>query len=201
MAGHTAIADANETVLTLLRREIGENDDVDIDADQIVIASPADVEPESPIRLSLFPYKVDRDPSRANESRIRTGENTFQDPPLALTTNVILSSYPPADETDHTERLQAQQTALGLAMQVLYDNSILDGDDVVGTPSAGEPLHVSIQTEANAELQTVWSRFVGTPIQPAVIYQLAPILIESAETEEVSRVSERDIDIERKPDE
>jgi len=197
MSGHTVIADTSETILSLLRTKIGTRDETDITAEEIVLASPDDVSPDADVRLSLFPYKVSREERGGSPSRVQTGENTFKNPPLLLTGHYLLTAYP-ASTAEKALQLQEQQTALGLAMQVFHDNSMLEDGQFQGALQDVSSFQLSMNTEATEEIERLWSSFVDGPLKPSVIYEAGPIPLESTKEEEVTRVSERDVDVDRK---
>lgn len=197
MAGYTVIADVSKTVLQVLRRNIVERDLGDlVDTDQIVLASPADISDDSDVRLSLFLYNVSKDPHLSNVPSQQIGENTYQDPPLALNLQYLLTAYPSTDD-DQVVRVHEQHQLLGLAMQIFHDNARIQGDSLHGSLHTEEALSLSLQPEADADLETVWSLIEDTPLEPSVAYEAGPITIDSLGTETVDRVSERDISVNR----
>lgn len=89
------------------------------------------------------------------------------------------------------ERTEEQHRVLGRAMQVIHDNSIIRGSDLKGSLADQPDLQVSISPQDMDEVMSIWSTFDETPFQPSVAYLVTPVLIESTEEEEVSRVVER----------
>ena len=200
MTTYSAITDASDTVIELLRAHVDRREDVlDIDPDQIVLASPDEIDTAGPARLSVFPYQIARDPQNANTGRVHRGNNTYQDPPLVLTVNYIITAYPPSDDGNAGENLQKQQSALGLAMQVLHDNGTIDEADRKGVIQDVESFKLSLKDE-NDEIERVWEASVDSPLQPSVLYEAGPVIIESTKQEEISRVSDRDMGLDQRTD-
>jgi len=193
---HDAIADTSETVLGVLRDGIERRDDLDVTAEEVVLASPDDVSERFDARLSLFPYKITRE-SRGRPGRVQTGENTFKDPPLVLTAYYLLTGYPESGE-NVARKHQEQQSALGIGMQVLHDNSHLEKSRLHGSAQNSCSIQIELHAEANEEIDQIWNTFVESSIRPSVVYEAGPIVIESVKEEEVSRVSEREVEVERK---
>jgi len=193
MTSHNAITDATETVVTVLRDGVADREDTDLDAEQVVVASPADLSPDADVRLSVFPYKITRE-SKGRPGQIQTGQDTFREPPLVLTINYLLTAHP-VSGTDGATTLQKQQSALGVGMQVLHDNAT--PENLIGSLQDSASFRIELHSDSNSGIERVWDTFVDTPIQPAVIYEAGPVTIESRREREVTRVSERDVDIDR----
>lgn len=195
MTSFSAIADATETVLGVLRDGIAEREEeVPFSQDQVVLASPDDLSGESDAALSVFPYKITREP-RGRPGRVQTGEETFKDPPLILTVKYLVTAHAVGSADIATSR-QRQQSALGLAMQVLHDNET--PETLAGSLKGTESFTIKMYSEANEDIERIWETFVDASIQPAAIYEAGPVPIESTREEEVTRVSERDVDVDRK---
>lgn len=192
MTTYAAISDASDSVVDLLRTQVGRRDDVvNIAPAEIVLASPDDIEDSADARLSVFPYKLSRDSQNANPGRRKTGTNTYQNPPLVVTVNYLITAYPPGSVDGTGQQLQQQQSALGLAMQVFHDHAVVDDHEDAAS------LQLSLATTANDEIEAVWNASLDGPLQPSVIYEAGPIVIESTRSQDLSHVTQRDIDMDR----
>ena len=201
MANYDAIADVSESVLTLLRESItARSDVVSVDRSDIALASPTDVTSESDVRLGLYLYDLSQNSTLSNADRRTVDTNTRRDPPLALDVRYLLTAYPHGtDDGDTTSETLSQQRLLGLAMQVLYDNAVLDADQLQG--SLGETdLKISLESASLDQLTGLWSTFADTPYQPSASYHVRPVLIDSQHEEEIARVSEQQTGVSRKPE-
>lgn len=200
MNGSEAVAEASNLIVERLREETASRDDVTaVDPSDIVLASPDDVADSGDVRLSVFPYKISHEPRHGSPGRIQTETNTFKNPPLLLTCYYLVTAYP-GPATDATTKVQEQQLALGLAMQILHDNAQFETKHLQGESSAVEAFQVAMHSDSNDEIERIWETFVDVPLHPSVVYEASPIPIESTTEERVTRVSERDLDLHRRRD-
>lgn len=198
MATYTAIAEASETLIELLRDRIAERSDVvSIDRNEIALVSPDDVGADSDIRLSMFLYDVSENTVLKNQEARMTDPDKTRDPPLALDLRYLLTAFPSQTGSEATTNTLDQQRVLGLAMQVLNDNSILGADELPASLADTE-LQVTLEEETVQTVTDVWGTFPDTPLQPSVTYQISPVLIDAAERDSVDRVSEKGTDYQRK---
>lgn len=189
MGSYAAIAETSETLLELLRAQIADRSDVvDIDRNDIVLASPGEVGDDSSARLSLYLYGLDKNRDFTNSGRRVMGD-TVQNPPVALDLYYLLTAYP----SQGTERGSAtidQQQVLGLAIQAMNDNAIIEfprqGD-------ASEGVTVGMQRDALDRVLSVWGTFFRVPYYPSVVYHVSPVLVESRVEETVPSVGEREL--------
>lgn len=196
MTSHTAIADTTETVLTVLREGLADREDVPfLDADHVIPASPADLPGSSETRLAVFPYRIERE-GKGRPGQVQTGQDTFREPPLILRVFYLVTALP--GEADGIPDIQQQQTALGAAMQVLHDSAA--PETLVGSLEETPTFKIELHSDATGDIERIWETFVDTPIQPAAIYEAGPVTIESRKEREVTRVAERDVDIDRTND-
>jgi len=198
MTSHAAVADASDTLVSLLRREIATADnEFGVTPEQIVLAAPDDVEGNPEIRISVLLQKLGKDPSLNNRSRVNTGGNTYQDPPLALMLQYLITAYPPADLTNVAEGMQAQQTLLGRVIQTMYDAAVLEADSLSGSLRETTTLKCTMNDKKTDRIEEWWHSTFSTQLQPSVVYDLGPVFIQSTSAEEVSRVKEREINVRR----
>ena len=152
-------------------------------------------------RLEVFTdlVEIGKDPSLNNRSRVNTSGNTYQDPPLALELQYLITAYPPADLPSVAERMQAQQTLLGRVLQTMYDAAVLEADSLSGSLRETAALTCTINEDKTDRIEEWWRSIASGPVQPSVVYDVGPVFIQSTASEEVSRVEEREINVERKP--
>lgn len=199
MAGYEAVAAASDTVVSLLRERTTSDDSVPIDPDEIVLAPPDDAVDNADVRLSVFPYQIRQNDQQGSQNRVQVGNDTYQKSPLLVTVSYLVTAYP-GSGSGTAEQLQEQQVALGLAMQVIHDNGIVDGKRLKGALQGADSFHLSMAGDANERIEQVWNSFVAAPFHPSVVYVTSPIAIESTRQQEVTRVAERSIDIDRGTD-
>jgi len=196
MGGYTAIADASETLVELLRDGIADREGViSVDRTEIALVSPDDVGTDSDVRLSVYLYGIAENPVLSNTDRHQVGDDTYRDPPIPLDLKYLITAFPAGSGNDETARVVDQHRLLGLAMQVLNDNAIVEEADLVGTLGE-EELHLSLEQESIADVTGIWNTFGDTPLRPSVSYHVSPVLIESRVEREVSRVQRREGEVE-----
>ena len=185
-----AIRDVSETLVSLLRSQIAEGSNGDIDVD-IVIASPADIPQElSKTAVALYLYSIIENPELKNESRLRVDHTQSRRSPLSLDLYYMLTVYPvvtQAIEDQHDNNLDAHRT-LSRAMRVLYDNGILVGGLLLGgLPDAEQALRVTLNPITVEDLTRIWSVFPEASYRPSVCYLVTPVRVDSideADTEQ-----------------
>jgi len=120
-------------------------------------------------------------------------DDSQQNPPLALDLRYLLTAYPAGGGADGTGAALDQHRLLGLAMQVLYDNAIVGGEDLRGSLAEDDVrLQLSLEPETTTDLASVWNTFGETPMYPSAAYHVSPVLVESTVEREFSRAEERE---------
>lgn len=191
---YSVIADASKTMVELLRDRLTDHESIAVERDDIVLASPATISPESSVRLSVFLYTLSKDAHQSNVPRQQVGADTYQDPPLSLTLNYLVTAYP-LETDDVTTNTYEQHRLLGLAMQIFHDNGLLKGDTLQG--ALDDSLQVTLDTEATEDLESVWSLVGEAVLEPSATYEVGPVNIDSTIEETVDRVTDREIDVNR----
>lgn len=181
MGGYAAISDVSTALLRAL--ETGMVDPTHpemslITDDEIGLASPDDAG-DLGLRLTLYLYRVSENGHEKNETRQEIGTEHDKRPPLALDLYYLLTAYPGTDGEEADPHL-----LLGRAMQVLHDDSLLEGD---------EKSYVSIYPQSMDEMADIWNTFQDESFQPSVSYLVSPVFIDSTREESVQRVVERRI--------
>lgn len=194
MATYAAIADASETLVELLRDRIAERSDVvTIDRNEIALVSPDGVGGDSDVRLSVFLYDVTENSVMKNQELTNPDPDRRRQPPLALDLRYLLTAYPSQSGSEDTANSLDQQRVLGLAMQVLNDNSVLGADEL--PPSLAEnEIQITLEDETVQAFTDIWNTFRDTPLHPSITYEVSPVLIDATDVEEVERVTETGTD-------
>lgn len=196
MASYSAIADVSETLVELLRDSVTERV-VSIDRSAVALVSPADVTDESDVRLGLYLYDLGQNSSFPSAEKREVETDRRRDPPLALDAHYLLTAYPSASAEDPSTKALAQQRLLGLGMQVLHDNAVIDLPRQSDTDEQRQ-LTISLESGSRDRQQGLWTTFQETPYQPSVSYHVQPVLIGSRREETFSRVSDPQTDLSRK---
>lgn len=179
MGDYGAIADAGETVVTLLRDRMRA---VPIADEQIALASPVEEDLRDDIRLTLFLYGVEENGYPTNGARPVPADETPTRDPLQLDLSYLLTAHrTPGDEnTTTTAKTREEQTVLGRAIQILRDNAVVEPPDLRGSLAEDEKtLRISILPERTDTIVNVWNTFEGEPYRATVALLVTPVEIES----------------------
>lgn len=196
---YSAIADVGVTLVELLY--VGIQEQIDIKKEEIVLSSPDEAGGQR--RLTVYLYQVTENSHLPNADR-RDGAgdesdfDTANEPPLVLDLHYLLTAHPKQGGQSGagntlTTTTSEQHKLLGLAMQVLHENSILRGADLSESFS-GRELHISLETSSTDELTNIWSTFHEQPLRPSITYIVTPAVIESTESHDLHRVVKRRIE-------
>lgn len=203
MGSYGVIARTSETLLELLRERIHARPDaIDVDRHMIALASPDDVDEDSDVRLGLHLYEVTSNDVMNTNTRAYVDEEseTMRDPPLALDLKYLLTAYPAQTNGDVTPESIDQQRLLGLAIQTLNDNSMIDGTEFGGT-QFDKNVGITLQPESSSSVPEIWRSLQESTLRPSIVYEVTPVLIDSLGEEEVPRVEERGMEYEDKEEE
>jgi hypothetical protein len=181
---YTVIADVGLTILQLLRDNMV-NEPIQ-QPEFIGLSHPND---KGDLSLSLFLYSVKESADRQTQMLSR-GQNTLQFPPLTVELFYLLTAHSAAELQT---RALDEQRILGKALQVLYDNSIINGQALQGSlADTNEELRIVME---NLSLDTLISLFPNSPYKLSVCFSVGPVQIESTRVKATKRVIERDISI------
>lgn len=191
MSEYTAIADVGETLIDFLRGSMGDM----ISPNSIVLFSPGEIEDNDDVRLSLFLFQVHENAHMKNQEMQIVDPTRLKYPPLNLDLYYMLTSYPSSGIQDKTERTKEEHSILGRAMQVIYDNSILNGSVLRGSLAENnEELHISLFPLSMDDMTKIWTTFQEKTFKPSICYIVSPAKIESTREKVTHRVVERKLE-------
>ncbi|QIB76123.1 DUF4255 domain-containing protein [Halogeometricum borinquense] len=193
---YEAIRYVSEALVDLLK-ETADYPELPVEPDEIELISPADIGPNSTVRIGFYPYRVRKDGSVGSMNTTPVGESAKRDPPLPITIDYLVTAYPRDDEDNVTGTI-GQQQALGLVLQTLNDVGILEPEETEGIEQDTR-IGLTITNAPLDEVFSLWARFDAT-YQPSVTVEVSPVMIQSINEAEFSRIAERDVGVERKPD-
>lgn len=198
MATYTAIADASETLLELLRDEItARSDVVDISRNEIALMSPTDVGGDTDVRLTLTLYGIAENSKLKNVANQADDLHSVRDAPLALDLHYLLAAYPSSGGNDPSANTLDQHRVLGLAMQIMHDNAVLGPEDQLGSLGDGQLLIAINEGEIKEAMQNIndiWYSIQDATLQPSATYTVGPLTIESDVERDVQRSDESRMD-------
>jgi hypothetical protein len=152
MADYTVLYEVGEALQGVLWQEMQADPNVNtlIDSeDRISLESPADLDGNDTVRLSIYLYRIVEDAYSKNRPPIKDGRGLLVKPPLTLDLYYLV--------TPLLGLPREQQIILGKAMQVLYDRSTLEGTDLAGSLAAsGEVVRVILNPVTLEETTRVW---------------------------------------------
>lgn len=195
MGSYTIIAETGEVLVELLRDRIrNRTDAIDVDRNKIALASPNNVEDDSNVRLSLYLYSVSKNDVLNTRTReYDQDEEVARDPPLALDLHYLLTAYPAGGNGNITPETVDQHRLLGLAIQTLNDNGMIDGSEF-GGDAFEKDVSITLQTETTEEVMDIWFNAVGEkPYHLSVAYTVSPILVDSRDEATIPPVGQRDM--------
>ncbi|AWX57491.1 hypothetical protein AB432_021725 [Brevibacillus brevis] len=184
MSQYTAIAEVGESLLALLRKEM--TPEPISQPELIGLSSPAQ---SGDLALALFLYEI-RESQERQHMMISEGTDQLRYPPMTVNLSYILTAHSPAEQ--HTRMLD-EHRILGRAMQVLYDNAILRGDQLQGSlANMDTELRVVVEQPPVDKLIQL---FPHVPYKLSIGYSVGPVHIDSTRVRSTKRVLERDIRI------
>ena len=191
MSEYTAIADVGDTLITLLR----DNTRDLISADSIVLLSPADVEGQQNIRLTLFLYSIVENPYLKNQEMQNPNPTELLYPPVALDLYYLVTAYASTQIVDKTQQTMEEHRILGRAIRIFYDHAILSGSILRGGLSGtDEELRIILNPTSLEDFNKLWSVFPNQNYRTSVSYLVTPVKIDSTRAMTVQRVVSKETD-------
>jgi hypothetical protein len=164
MSDFTAIREASKSLRALLNKQLDETTDPQLPSPSVTasLVSPKELDAEG--GLSLWLYRVVRNPELTNTPPTRIFPDKVGRPPLLLDLYYLI--------TPLQEEPEADQVLLGRVMQTFHDTPVLRGTDL--TPSlrdTGYELRVNLEAQSIDQLAQVWQA-LQEPYQLSVCYQV-----------------------------
>ncbi len=197
MGDFTVIGIVGELLREMLRTNLRATFDGNFSSpDSVTLLSPKDLEGTAVNRLSLFLYRIVENAHMKNQPMEQIGAGRFRHPPLSLNLHYLMTPY--AGETDEIRGWDIH-TVLGRAMQVFYDNAVLEGpalfdllklisrEDYHGTI---ERLRIILIPLSLDDLTKIWNS-LDTTLRLSVCYEVRVILIDSERKKETRRIVEK----------
>src|SRR5260370_26966077 len=152
MADYTVLAEVGETLISAIWQEVKADSQVSALIDnenRISLESPADLQNNDSVRLSIYLYRILEDANGKNRFPVEGNGGRLRKAPLTLDLYSLVTPLVGAP--------REQQIVLGKVMQVLYDRAIMEGAALVGSLAAnGEQIRVILNPTALEETTRVW---------------------------------------------
>jgi hypothetical protein len=178
MSDYSVIAELGDSVLSVLFSELNADSQISglIDSeDRISLESPADLENNNSVRLSMYLYRILENPYMKNSFPVDGTGGKLRKAPLTLDLYYLL--------TPLVGTPREQMIVLGKTMQVLYDRPILEGADLSGSlGTTSEAIRLVLNPVSLEELTRVWQA-LEIPYRLSVCY-LARVVILDSEQEQ-----------------
>ncbi len=179
------LLDIADSLRTIIRNKISELPD----ETAIVLDSPADIEPNSNTRLSIFLYQIVEN-SHLKNIGPEYVQNEMHHPPLFVDLHYLFTPYAKNRETELIilERL----------MQIFYDNPVLKNEQLKGSlkESGNDEIRIIPNNVSFEEINKLWERFPNKAFKLSVSSILTPVRIPSEKPPVmIKRVKETEIDV------
>jgi hypothetical protein len=174
MSDYAVIAELGDALVSRLYTELNADPQIRglIDSeDRISLESPAQLESDNSVRLSMYLYRILEDPYMKNRYPISGTGGKQQKTPLTLDLYYLL--------TPLVGTPREQQIVLGKAMQTLYDLPVLESQDFQGPPAnTGEQVRLVLNPVSLEELTRVWQA-LEIPYRLSVCYIARVAIVDS----------------------
>ena len=171
MSEYVCIREVTLALQTLLRKEITNSTDPNLTGVPILLSDPREMRKKELTGISLWLYRVTREPDSLNRPIERVTSNKLRRQPISLTLFYLL--------TPMRDQPRDEQALLGKVIQVLYDHGVMAGPEVGALLAAdGTELHVALNGLSLEDLARVWD-VLKEPYQLSLSYIVQTIAIDS----------------------
>lgn len=171
MSDYTAVRETTQALEALLEQEITNSTDPQLAGVTIHPESPREMREKKFTGISLWLYRVSREPDTLNRVPERITPNRLRPQPIPLTLHYLIT--PMRDQT------RDEQTLLGKVVQVLHDHAIISGPEVGAVLDAdGTELHIALDGLTLEDLARVWD-VLKEPYQLSIVYVVQVVTIDS----------------------
>ncbi|HTB15636.1 MAG TPA: DUF4255 domain-containing protein [Bryobacteraceae bacterium] len=174
MSDYSVIAELGDSLVSVLYSELNADPQISglIDSeDRISLESPADLESNNSVRLSMYLYRILENPYLKNQYPVQGTGGKLRKAPLTLDLYYLM--------TPLVGTPREQQIVLGKAMRTLYDRPILESQDLEGSlAESGEQISMILNPVSLEELTRVWQA-LEIPYRLSVCYIARVAILDS----------------------
>lgn len=185
------IADAGNTMITLLRNGLSQlSDDPNTMEKSIILSSPNEISAGDEPRLCLYLYQIMESPYLKNLPVETINESSMDCPGITLDLYYMLIPYESQSISNKTERALEMQGILGKSMQIFHDNQIIRDPLLTGTLAGkGLSLRLSLNPVSIDDTVKIWQA-ISKPYKPSIYYMATPVVINSDKVIQINKVEE-----------
>lgn len=180
------LLDIGDSLRELILKKIPEL----MDENSIVLDSPADIEPNSNTRLSVFLYQIAQNSYLRNEQAEYIGREKMQRPPLMVDLHFLFTPYAKNRETE--------LIIIEKLMQVFYDNPVLKNEFIKESlrASGNDEIRIISDNINFEEINKLWERFPNKAFKLSISCIMTPVRIPSEKPPEIiKRVIQKEIEM------
>jgi len=150
---------------------------------RVTLNTPKEMSSSNTEGVSVWLYRVVRDPERLNDPVQRIGWDQLKPPPLPLRLHYLITPITGTDQpAAPLGNPDDEQKLLGRVLQLFHQHPVLRGVDLQGAfLGTATELHVRLEPMGLEEITRVWEALEGS-YQLSVSYEVSVVNIE-AETE------------------
>ena len=189
MSDYNAIVNVGMTLIDLLWNNFDADIKNIISRDQITLSSPEDMADGE--RLSLFMYQTTEETFQRNQPTrstwLKNGSQETLGTPLYLNLFYMI--------TPNTKKGENDQILLGKVAQIFNENSMLRAPQLhKSLANDGQDMRLIFNPLSLDDINKIWTVVSKSkPYRSSLYYQITPVRIDSARTQSVRRVIEREI--------
>lgn len=192
MAEYTAIVEAGNALVELFRRSM--TPEPVAKPELITLSSPH--ESDSGV-LAVYLFHIEEDQHSTQQGYFQLAQNRQKQYPTALTLSFLVTALSKAPQQ---LREADQYRIMGRVVQVLHDNPVLDKAFLSGSlADTSSELHLSCERPNFDQMIKIWNN-TQQPYKLSLVVRMSGVSIDSKLEKEISRVSDVEINIERRPD-
>lgn len=171
MSHYTALRATSRALQSLLKAEITDSTDPQLKTVEVFLYSPKTMREKPKSGISVWLYRVNRDPDTLNREPQRISPSHLRRLPVPLTLHYLITPMLPETEDE--------QALLGKIVQVLSDHAVMGGAQLGTVLTADDTeLRIVLDSLSLEELARVWD-VLKEPYQLSVCYVVQVVAIDS----------------------
>lgn len=180
MGRYTIISEISQKIVDLLCE--GMVPDIITDKNGIGLCGPDE---KGDFSVGVYLYNIEENYDFKQSGMINVNYKEQKFPPLVLSLYYMITAY---SSSDIKFRAIQEQRILGRVMQILADNSIINGSDF-GNDVMGADIRIELLNLSIDEKIKLWNDNTK-PYKTSICYKITPVELESTKGRRISRVTE-----------